>query len=125
MAFQRINALSSRAIDPGSASCSFSRDRDGFVLGEGAAAVVLEDVVTAKRRDVRPLVRVCGWGSVSSAYHMTRIRTDQPGDQRPHLPQLRSMQQSLLMLDPFLEELVDGVGGPNPLRAMVVDEGEA
>ena len=74
-AFQKIGALSDRDVAPEHASCPFSRDRDGFVLGEGAAAVVLEDLSAARARGAAPLVEVLGWASVSSAYHMTRIRT--------------------------------------------------
>jgi len=74
-AFQKIGALSDRDVDPERASCPFSRDRDGFVLGEGAAAIVLEDLSAAAGRGAAPLVEVLGWASVSSAYHMTRIRT--------------------------------------------------
>lgn len=74
-AFQKIGALSDRDVDPDRASSPFSRDRDGFVLGEGAAAVVLEDMEVALARGAAPLVEVLGWASVSSAYHMTRIRT--------------------------------------------------
>jgi 3-oxoacyl-(acyl-carrier-protein) synthase len=73
-AFQKIGALSDRDVDPDRASCPFSRDRDGFVLGEGAAAIVLEDMSAAQARGAAPLMEVLGWGSVSSAYHMTRIR---------------------------------------------------
>lgn len=74
-AFQKIGALSDRDVDPHHASCPFSRDRDGFVLGEGAAAVVLEDTASALARGAAPLLDMAGWASVSSAYHMTRIRT--------------------------------------------------
>lgn len=74
-AFQKIGALSDRDVDPHHASCPFSRDRDGFVLGEGAAAVVLEDTASALARGAAPLLGMAGWASVSSAYHMTRIRT--------------------------------------------------
>lgn len=73
-AFQKIGALSHRAVAPEQASCPFSRDRDGFVLGEGAAAVVLEDLSAAIARGTTPLVEMLGWASVSSAYHMTAIR---------------------------------------------------
>ncbi|HSV66815.1 MAG TPA: beta-ketoacyl synthase N-terminal-like domain-containing protein [Mycobacteriales bacterium] len=74
-AFQKIGALSDRDVEPHRASCPFSRERDGFVLGEGAAAVVLEDRSAALARGCRPLVEMLGWASVSSGYHMTRIRT--------------------------------------------------
>jgi 3-oxoacyl-(acyl-carrier-protein) synthase len=74
-AFQKIGALSERDVPPENASCPFSRERDGFVLGEGAAAVVLEDHAAATARGATPLLEMLGWASVSSAYHMTRIRT--------------------------------------------------
>jgi 3-oxoacyl-(acyl-carrier-protein) synthase len=74
-AFQKIGALSKRDVDPERASCPFSRERDGFVLGEGAAAVLLENRAAALARGAMPLLEMLGWASVSSAYHMTRIRT--------------------------------------------------
>jgi 3-oxoacyl-(acyl-carrier-protein) synthase len=73
--FQRVGALSTRPVPPERASCPFSRERDGFVLGEGAAALVVEDAELAAARGSRPALEVCGWGAVSSAYHMTGIRT--------------------------------------------------
>jgi 3-oxoacyl-(acyl-carrier-protein) synthase len=75
-AFRKIGALSTREVAPQHASCPFSGERDGFVLGEGAAAVVLEDRAVALSRGARPLLEMAGWASVSSAYHMTRIRAD-------------------------------------------------
>ncbi|HEY2766098.1 MAG TPA: beta-ketoacyl-[acyl-carrier-protein] synthase family protein, partial [Pseudonocardiaceae bacterium] len=72
--FQRVGALSTRRGPPERASCPFSSERDGFVLGEGGAAVIVEDADLAAARGVRPAMEVCGWGSVSSAYHMTGIR---------------------------------------------------
>lgn len=72
--FQRVGALSTRPVPPERASCPFSCERDGFVLGEGAAALVVEDAELAAARGARPVLEVCGWGSVSSAYHMTGIR---------------------------------------------------
>jgi 3-oxoacyl-(acyl-carrier-protein) synthase len=72
--FQRVGALSTRAGPPERANCPFSRERDGFVLGEGAAALVVEDAGLAAARGARPVLEICGWGSVSSAYHMTGIR---------------------------------------------------
>jgi 3-oxoacyl-(acyl-carrier-protein) synthase len=72
--FQRVGALSTRPVPPEQASCPFSRERDGFVLSEGAAALIVEDAELAAARGARPVLEVCGWGSVSSAYHMTGIR---------------------------------------------------
>lgn len=72
--FQRVGALSTRPVPPERASCPFSGERDGFVLGEGGAAVVVEDADLAAARGAKPTLEICGWGSVSSAYHMTGIR---------------------------------------------------
>jgi 3-oxoacyl-(acyl-carrier-protein) synthase len=72
--FQRISALSTRPVPAEQASCPFSSERDGFVLGEAAAAVIVEDAALAAARGARPSLEICGWGSVSSAYHMTGIR---------------------------------------------------
>lgn len=72
--FQRAGALSTRPVPPEHASCPFSREHDGFVLGEGAAAVIVEDAALAAARGARPGLEICGWASVSSAYHMTGIR---------------------------------------------------
>lgn len=74
-AFDKIGALSSRDVPPHEASAPFSRQRDGFVLGEGAAALVLEDAASAAARGAVPDVEVAGWGTVSSAFHMTNIRS--------------------------------------------------
>jgi 3-oxoacyl-(acyl-carrier-protein) synthase len=72
--FQRVGALSTRAVPPDRASCPFSRERDGFVLGEAGAAVLVEDARLAAVRGAQPSLGVRGWASVSSAYHMTGIR---------------------------------------------------
>lgn len=73
--FDRISAISRFRGDPRQASRPFHIDRDGFVLGEGAAAVVLESERLVKQRHASPLARIEGWASVSSAYHMTSIRS--------------------------------------------------
>lgn len=72
--FQRVGALSTRPVPAERASCPFSSERDGFVLGEGGAAVIVEDAELAAARGARPVLEICGWGSVSSGYHMTGIR---------------------------------------------------
>lgn len=72
--FQRVGALSTRRVPPERASCPFSGERDGFVLAEGAAALIVEDAELAAARGARPALEFCGWASVSSAYHMTGIR---------------------------------------------------
>ncbi len=72
-AFARIRATSSRDCPAAVASCPFDTRRDGFVLGEGGAALVLELESAALARGWRPLAVLAGYGSASSAFHMTDI----------------------------------------------------
>lgn len=71
--FDAIRATSSRNGDPAHASRPFDRDRDGFVLGEGAAVLVLEEAVHARRRDAPVLCEVAGFATRGNAYHMTGL----------------------------------------------------
>ncbi len=73
-AFARINATSTRECLPEEASCPFDIGRDGFVLGEGGGAIVVETLSAALERGAQPLAVVSGYGSVSSAFHMTDIQ---------------------------------------------------
>lgn len=75
-AFQKIGALSTRECPAEQASAPFSLERDGFVLGEGAAAVLLESESHLLARGGTALAEVAGWASVSSALHMTALRED-------------------------------------------------
>ena len=69
--FARMNALSNRNEDPEAASRPFDKDRDGFVLGEGAGIMVLEDWEHARDRGADILCELLGYGMSSDAYHMT------------------------------------------------------
>jgi 3-oxoacyl-[acyl-carrier-protein] synthase II len=69
--FAAARALSTRNDDPEGASRPWDRGRDGFVLGDGAGVVVLEDLETARKRGARIYAEVCGFGMSSDAYHMT------------------------------------------------------
>ena len=70
-AFARMGALSGRHDDPASASRPFDADRDGFVIGEGAAFLVLERLDRARARGVPILGEVLGYGRNADAYHIT------------------------------------------------------
>ena len=69
--FARMGALSTRNESPQEASRPFDRDRDGFVLSEGAGILVLEDFEFAQRRGARILAEVVGYGLSSDATHLT------------------------------------------------------
>jgi 3-oxoacyl-(acyl-carrier-protein) synthase len=75
-AFDRIGALSRRNHEPERASRPFDRQRDGFVLAEGAALLVLEERRHALARGARIYAEVTGFASLSNAYHMTNLPAD-------------------------------------------------
>ncbi|AOW14249.1 beta-ketoacyl-ACP synthase II [Hydrogenophaga crassostreae] len=84
--FAAARAVSTRNDDPKTASRPWDKDRDGFVLGEGAGVVVLEEYEHAKARGAKIYAEVIGFGMTADAYHMTSPSVDGPK---------RSMQMAL------------------------------
>jgi 3-oxoacyl-[acyl-carrier-protein] synthase II len=87
-AFSLIRAMSTRNEEPEMASRPFDKDRDGFVMGEGAAVLILEEYERAESRGAKIYAEVAGYGTTNDAHHMTAPRPD--GSQAA-----RSMQLAL------------------------------
>lgn len=86
--FASMHALSTRNDDPATASRPWDKDRDGFVLGEGAGVMVIEDYEHAKKRGARIYCELAGYGMSADAYHMTA--PDMDGPRRSMLAALRN-----------------------------------
>ncbi len=80
--FANMKALSERNDDPQTASRPFDKDRDGFVMGDGAATVILEDWDRAKARGARIYAELVGYGATADAHHITAPAPDGSGAQQ-------------------------------------------
>ena len=92
--FNAMHALSTRNDSPETASRPFDATRDGFVLGEGAGALILEEYEHAKKRGAKIYAEVVGGGMSSDAYHMTAPHPDGIGVERVMLNCLRDANMS-------------------------------
>lgn len=77
--FNRLTALSTRNDSPTTASRPFSASRDGFVIGEGAAIVILETLESAKKRGAKVLAEITGFGSSNDAFRVTDMHEEARG----------------------------------------------
>jgi len=108
--FASARALSTRNDDPGTASRPWDKERDGFVLGEGAGAVVLEEYEHAKARGARVYCEVVGYGVSADAHHMTAPPEDGDGG-------FRAMRNALkdAGLEPGAVDYINAHGTSTPL----------
>lgn len=110
-AFHRTGAMSTRNDDPKRASRPFDAQRDGFVFGEGAGAMILETLEHARARGVKPLAEIAGYGSSADAFHISAPPEDGVGA-------VLSMQRALdkAGLNPDDVDYVNAHGTSTPLN---------
>lgn len=80
--FAQMKALSTRNDEPARASRPFDKDRDGFVLSEGAVVFVLEEREHALKRGARVYAELCGYGATADAYHISMLAPEAEGSRR-------------------------------------------
>jgi 3-oxoacyl-[acyl-carrier-protein] synthase II len=97
--FNALHALSTRNEDPKTASRPFDKDRDGFVLGEGGGALILEEYEHAKKRGAKIYAELIGGGLSADAYHMTAPHPEGIGAIKVMENCLRDAGVSLEMID--------------------------
>ena len=77
--FAAMRALSTRNDDPEKASRPWDRDRDGFIIGEGAGILIMEELEHARSRGAAPIAEIVGYGMSGDAYHMTQPAPEHEG----------------------------------------------
>lgn len=115
--FAAARALSTRNDDPQGASRPWDKDRDGFVLGDGAGVVVLEEYEHARKRGARLYAEVLGYGMSGDAYHMTQPSADGDGAKRCMLNALRNSR-----INPDQVDYINAHGTSTPIGDKVETE---
>ncbi|HLZ98760.1 MAG TPA: beta-ketoacyl-ACP synthase II [Steroidobacteraceae bacterium] len=90
--FAQARALSQRNSDPQGASRPWDKDRDGFVMGDGAGAMLLEEYASAKARGAKIYAEICGFGMSGDAYHVTSPPEDGEGARKAMVKALADAQ---------------------------------
>lgn len=98
-AFNNMTAISRRNDDPAKASRPFDVDRDGFVMSEGAAVLILESLEFAEKRGAKILGEVVGYGATSDAYHVTAPDESGEGARRAMLMALKDANLTVNDID--------------------------
>jgi len=118
--FARMKALSTRNDEPAAASRPFDAERDGFVVAEGAGALILEELEHAQRRGARIYAEVCGYGATADGHHIT---TPAPGGAGAVRAARRALQKAELPADAIdlVSAHATGTGEGDPTELMAIN----